>query len=88
MLSDLEPIIANVIKAVLGFAGITLFVLLCVGGFKLITSSGDPNKAAGAWKTITFAIAGLVVILLSILILRFIYVFTGVDVLQFNIVVQ
>lgn len=84
--SDLEPMVENVVRAVLGLAGITLFILIVLGGFQLITSGGDPGKVQAAWKTITFAIGGLVVILLSILILRFIYVFTGVNVLEFKIV--
>ena len=86
--SELEPMVGRIINLVIGGAGIVLFFLLVSGGFALITSGGDPQKVAGAWKTITYAVAGLVVILLSILILRLIKELTGVDVTQFKILVQ
>lgn len=84
-ISDLETVFGNVVRAALGFAGIVLFILLLVGGFKYITSGGDPKAAEGAKKTLTYAIGGLVLILLSYLILVLIYKITGVDVTQFNI---
>jgi hypothetical protein len=83
--SELEPMVQKIISLVIGGAGVVLFFLLISGGFQLITSGGDPGKVAGAWKTITYAIGGLVVILLSILILRLIHTVTGVDVTQFKI---
>lgn len=84
-ISDLSIIFQNVVTAFLGFAGIVLFILLLTGGFKYITSGGDPKSVEGAQKTITYAIGGLFVILLSYLILVFIKQITGVDVTQFNI---
>ncbi len=72
----------------MGFAGIALFILLLVGGFKYITSGGDPKALEGAQKTITYAIAGLIVIILSFLILVLISTITGVDVTKFNVVLQ
>jgi hypothetical protein len=85
MLSDLEGVFGNVIKSALALAGVVLFVLLLVGGIKYITSGGDPKAAEGAQKTITYAIGGLILILLSYLILVLIKTITGVDVTQFII---
>jgi len=85
-ISDLEEVYGNLVSAILGFAGITLFILLLVGGFKYITSGGDPKAVEGARKTISYAIMGLVVLLLSFLILVLIKAITGVDVTQFKIV--
>lgn len=85
-ISDLGTMIQTVIGYVLGFAGIVFFVLLVVGGFKYITSGGDPKAVEGAQKTLTSAIAGLVVILLSYLILVIIKNITGVDVTTFNVI--
>ncbi len=85
-ISDLSEIFGNVVSAVLGFAGIILFILLVSGGFKFITSGGDPKALEGAKKTITYAIGGLILLLLSFLILVLIKEITGVDVTQFNIV--
>jgi hypothetical protein len=84
-ISDLEIVFQNVVQSLLGFAGIVLFVLLLVGGFKYITSGGDPKAVEGAQKTLTYAIGGLIVILLSFLILVLIKTITGVDVTQFKI---
>jgi hypothetical protein len=85
-ISDFECIFGNVVKVALAFAGVVLFVLLIVGGLKYITSGGDPKATEGAQKTITYAILGLVLILLSYLILVLIHAITGVDVTQFKIV--
>ena len=84
-IKDLETVFGNVVRAALGFAGIVLFVLLLVGGFKYITSGGDPKATEGAQKTITYAILGLILILASYLILVLIKTITGVDVTQFKV---
>lgn len=86
-LSALGTVFSNVVSYALGFAGIVLFVLLIVGGFKFITSGGDPKSVESARKTITSAIAGLVIILVSYLILVLISNITGVDVTKFNLTI-
>ena len=85
-LSDLEKVFGNVVNVALGFAGIVLFFMLIIGGFKYITAGGDPKGIEGARKTLTYAIAGMVLIALSYLILRFIESFTGAPVTEFNII--
>lgn len=84
-ISDLGDVLKNLISYALGFAGIVFFILLIIGGFKFITSGGDPKAAEGAKKTLTSAIGGLVVILISYLVLVLIKTITGVDVTNFNI---
>lgn len=84
--ASLAAVFANVVRAILAMAGITLFILLVIGGFKFITSGGDPKAIEGARNTLTYAILGLVVLLLSYVILVLIKTITGVDVTQFNIV--
>lgn len=86
-ISDLGTVFSNVVSYALGFAGIVLFVLLIVGGFKFITSGGDPKAVESARKTITSAIAGLIIILVSYLILVLISNITGVDVTKFNLTI-
>ncbi len=80
-----QYIFENIVTVILSLAGIVLFILLITGGFKLITAGGEAPKIQEAKNTITFAIAGIVLIALSFLILRVIYVITGVDVTQFNV---
>jgi hypothetical protein len=84
-IQNLETVFEKVIGAAVSFAGICLFVLLLVGGVKYITSGGDPKATEGAQKTITYAIGGLVILLLSYMILVLINKITGVDVLNFKI---
>jgi len=52
----------------------------------LVLPELDPKAVEGARKTLTSAIAGLIIILLSYLILLLITNITGVDVTNFNIV--
>jgi ABC-type Na+ efflux pump permease subunit len=84
-LSEFEIIFGRIVSIVLGFAGIAFFVMLLVGGFKYLTAGGEPPAIESARKTLTFAIAGLVLIALSFLFLQFIKVFTGVNVTEFRI---
>ncbi len=84
-LQDLEGIFGNVVNAVLGLAGIVLFIMLILGGFSYITSGGDPKKVESARNTLTYAIGGMIFIALAYLILKFIETFTGVPVTEFKI---
>ena len=72
-------IVQNVIFWLLVFAGTAALILLIIGGIKFITSGGDPKQTEGARKTLTYAILGLVLILLSFAILRFIAQTTGLN---------
>lgn len=83
----LEAIFNNVVAVALGLAGIIFFIMLLAGGFKYISSGGDPKGVEEAKKTLTYAIGGLVLLVLSFLILRFIKEFTGVDVTQFKVTI-
>ncbi len=85
-ISGFEGLFENVITAVLGFAGIALFIYFIIGGFKYITSEGDPKKTQEAKSTLTYAIGGMVLIAAAFLILKFIQNFTGAPVTQFKVV--
>ncbi len=82
---DLETVFGNVIKSALALAGIVLFVMIVIGAVKYITSAGDPKAVDSAQKTLTYAIGGLLVVILSYLVLVLITRFTGVDVTQFKL---
>ena len=53
-LIDLEPIFGNIVKVIIATTGLVLFFLLISGGFKYITSGGDPKATESAQKTITY----------------------------------
>lgn len=80
-----ERVFSNIVIVAIGFAGLALFVMLLVGGFKYLTSGGNPKAAESASKTITYAIGGLVLVALSYLILLLIGTFTGLDLTVFRI---
>ncbi len=84
-LKDLEVVFGNLVNVVLGFAGVVLLIMLVLGGFKYITSGGDPKKAESARNTLTYAVGGMVFVALAYLILKFIEVFTGAPVTEFKI---
>ncbi|MBI4097875.1 MAG: hypothetical protein HY426_02440 [Candidatus Levybacteria bacterium] len=72
-------IVGNVIFWLLLLAGIVALVLIIISGFKFVTSGGDPKQAEGARRTLTYAIIGLVVVLLSFAVISFIEEVTGLD---------
>ncbi|HSW88080.1 MAG TPA: pilin [Candidatus Saccharimonadales bacterium] len=62
-----------------GFAagGVTALVFIIISGIKFIQSKGDPKSAEGAKQTMTYAIIGLIVIVLAAAIVNFIGILTG-----------
>ncbi len=62
-----------------GFAagGVTALVFIIISGIKFIQSKGDPKEAEGAKQTMTYAIIGLIVIVLAAAIVNFIGAVTG-----------
>lgn len=84
-ISDLETVFSSVVSLALTAAGLTAFVMLIVGGFQFLTAGGDKEATQKAQKTLTFAIAGLVVSLSAWIILNFLGNFLGIDFSIFNI---
>jgi len=84
-LKDLETVFSRVVSSAVELAVVVFFLMLIWGGFKYITSGGDPKATESAQKTLTNAILGIVLLIGIWLILQFIKVFTGLDVTIFNI---
>ena len=84
-IKGLECAFASVISFILPLAGVILFVMLFMGGFRYLTSGGDPKATESAKGTLTHAIIGLVVLLLAFLFLKLISTIIGVDVTQFRV---
>lgn len=72
-------LIQTIISWLLTFAGVVALILIIYSGIKLITSGGDPKQVEGAKKILTYAIIGLLVVLLSFAIVSLIAYATGVD---------
>ncbi len=77
-----ECVFRNVVSVAVTLAGLAIFVMLIIGGFKYLTSGGDPKAQEQAKNTMTYAVLGLVLIIAAYLILNFISVFTGIDALK------
>ena len=74
---SLEAVFANILSVAFALAGFAAFAMLIFGGFRYLTSSGDPKATAQARGTLTWAIAGLLFLIGAWFILRLIAEFTG-----------
>lgn len=83
-LEDLPVYIGNVLTAIIPLIGIVSFIMILVGGFTILTSGGNPEGIKKGGQTITYAIAGLALAILSWLALVFIENVTGVTVTNFK----
>lgn len=83
--SDIEIIFTNILGLLIPFAGVAVFVMILIGGFKFLTSAGDPKATASAGQTITWAVIGLLFLIGAWLVLVFIKQITGIDVTTFGI---
>jgi hypothetical protein len=61
----------------IGIAGGIAFLLILFGGFKIITSAGNPERLNEGKEVVSSAIAGLLMIIFSVFLLKII----GVNVL-------
>ena len=78
-ISDLVIVIQNIISILAPIAAVAFLIMLIVGGFQFLTSGGDPKAVAGARTTLTYAIIGIILVVVSWLILLLIRQVTGVD---------
>jgi len=82
-LADLGVMFGNILAATSALASFAALIMLIWGGFKYITSQGDPKAVDAARGTLTWAVMGLVMLIVSWLVLVFIEQFTGVNVTKF-----
>lgn len=65
-------IINKIITWALGFAGAIAVLFIIYGGFLYMTASGNKDRQDAAKKTLTYAIIGLIVVILSQFIVAFV----------------
>ena len=65
-----SQLILGLISIALSVAGLVAVLFLIVGGFRYIVAAGNEEQVESAKKTITHAIIGLVIIILSFVIVR------------------
>ena len=76
-IADLEVVFQNLVKVLLSAGAFGLFIMLLIGGFKLLNSGSDAKAAETAKKTITYAISGFVLLAFSYMILVLLGTVTG-----------
>ena len=70
--TDPTGLVEKILQIAIGVSSGIAMLLLISGAFKILASSGDPKAVMGGKETITSAIAGLLLILLSVAILNII----------------
>ncbi len=71
---DVDPnvLVQNILNWAYFGIGIVAVVLIVYAGVQYVTSEGDPGKTQTAQRTITYAIIGLIVVLMAAVITNFI----------------
>lgn len=70
--NNLGELLTRVLGILLGIVGLVSIVYIVIGGYKYVTSNGDPEQIESAKGTITNALIGVVVVLLAFALVRII----------------
>ncbi|MFA5029728.1 MAG: pilin [Patescibacteria group bacterium] len=73
-----QVITKNIITAALGFTGVLALIAFIYGGLLWMVSGGDSGRVTKGKNTMIWAIAGLVIIFLSYVILKMIFEILGI----------
>lgn len=77
--TTIGDVVSAVVPFILSISGVIVFVMLIYGGILYLTSAGDPKNVEKATKTITYSLIGLIVIVASYSIMRFIQTVFGLE---------
>lgn len=75
---DQNSFVVFILKWAVGIGGGIAFLLIIVAGFQIMTSRGDPNRLKAGQELMTSAIAGILLLIFSVVILRIL----GFDILK------
>src|SRR3989344_2623111 len=78
-LTQIEAVFSRVISLFVGLAFVALFVVLVLAGIKFLTSGGDPKALQAARNTVTWALLGILFLVIAWLVLQLIAAFTGIE---------
>jgi hypothetical protein len=77
VLGSSEEFLSDILRWAVGIGGGIAFLLILYAGFMIMTASGSPDRLKAGQELLTSAISGLILLVFSIFILKFI----GVDIL-------
>jgi len=66
----LAQIIGKVITWILAFVGVLAVLMLIIGGVRYVISAGNPAQTEGAKKTIIYALVGIVIVILAVILVN------------------
>lgn len=69
---DLVGWIKTTLNVVIGLAALVSVVMLIAAGYSYITAAGDEGKVEKATKTLTFAVVGLIICFISVIVVQFV----------------
>jgi hypothetical protein len=72
--------LSDILKWAVGVGAGIAFMLMLYAGFMIMTAQGNPDRLKAGQELLTSAIAGLILLVFSVFILKFI----GVDILGLN----
>ena len=78
-LQCIPVVFSYIVQAAVVFSGLVAVFFIVYAGIQFILSTGEAKQVEGAKKTMTYAILGLIVVLLSFLVVNFIAKVTGVN---------
>ena len=79
----LQEMFQRFINLSVGIAFVLLTAALVWAGVKFITSGGDPKALSSAWQIVTWAMLGILFLVIAWLVIMLIESFTGVPVSKF-----
>lgn len=71
--AGIDSILDKVMTLIFPIAGIVCVVFIIIGGYTWIASAGDPAKVQQAQGTLTWAIIGLIFVLVAALIVNTVF---------------
>lgn len=79
--SSLGVLASEVLKYALVIGGLSMFVFIILGGFNLLTSSGNPEGIKKGTSQVVFAIIGFLIIFAAYWIIQIVEVIFGLTIL-------
>lgn len=70
--TDLKNLVKNILNILSWVIGVVSVVMIIIGGFRYIISSGDSGQVQSAKNTILYAVVGLVIVIFAQVIVRFV----------------
>lgn len=81
-LTQIEDMVGRVISLVVALAFVVLVVMLVWAGIRYLTSGGNAKAVQSASMTLTWALLGMLFLVIAWLLLQLIASFTGIDALK------